>query len=308
MTILNIYEQHKGRGGTGSFEATTNERVFLVQMDVGTRTTYYVGNAVAALGLYVGHINPDNAFSICKEVDVKNDIAPTIWKVTCKYSTLSPDRKDDEDPDLDPIQIDVGEENFTRPAVYNRDGEAILTSSGTRPNPPVMVEDTNRLINIEGSWAGTGFPAWESGFRNRINSDSFSFIGTSRVVSAKRAQCKSITFGKVEYRGGNGTVPFRSFKITVKLLDEDDPDFDEQTSFLDASFQRKPTASEISAGTFTGADRVDIKLPDGSDPKEPVLLDGSGQPKFDADPATAYFRYSKTLYLATFGGNLPGCV
>lgn len=310
MTILNLYEQHKGRGGTGKDDSTVDDRVFLLEMDRGDRGTYYVGNQLAAvplLNLRVGGVHPENAAAFVTDVVLKNQKAPTFWKATVKYSTRPDSRKDPDDPDLDPIQISVDEEKFQRPVVKNRDDEAVLTSSGTRPNPPVQVEDSNRIINIEGSVAGTDFPTWESGFRNRINDDQFKIVGTTRVVEPKYAKVRSITLGKVDYRGGDETKPYRSYKIQLEVLDPADPDWDVQTSFLDASFQRKPTAAEITAGTFTADDRIDIKV-NGEDPKEPVLLDGSGQPLNDPSPSNAVFQESKSLYLATFAGNLPGCV
>lgn len=307
MTIVNLYEQHKGRGGTGSADKTADDRVFLIEMDQGNRGTYYVGNALAGVvgdELYVGGVHPENSFSFVTEVVLKSE-KPKWWRATVKYSTQDP--VDFDDPDLDPIDISVDEEKFQRPAVQNRDAEAILTSSGTRPNPPFMVEDSNRIVTIAGSHAGSDFPAWESGYRNRINSDAFKILGTTRVVGVKKGKVRSITLGKVDFRGGDGTKPFRPYKIQLEILDPADPDWDVQTSFLDASFQRLPTAAEISAGTYTANDRVDIKV-NGEDSKEPVLLDGAGQPLLNPSPSNAVFRASKTLYLAAFVGNLPGCV
>lgn len=307
-SIVDIWEQFKGRRGTVSQDKVEDDRVFHVVMDDGTATTYDVLLAMETLGIIRGAVHPINPWAVIRQIAVRNDLAPKMWKATVSYSTLNDDRKHETDPDLDPLQVSVDEEKFQRPAITNRDDEAILTSSGTRPDPPVMVEDTNRIVNIEGSVAGTLFPAWESGFRNRINSAPFTIYDTGRVVTTKRGKVRSITLGKVDYRGIDGTIPFRPFKIQIEILDPDEPDFDERTRYLDISTRRKPTAQEIADGKYVEADRPPVRNPDGTDSKEPQLLDGDGLELDDPSPATAVFLESKTLRLANFAGNLPGCV
>lgn len=305
MALVQIWEQFRGRGATAQNTGISYDRVFKVEMSTGADGPHEVGVAMNGLGFILGVAHPDNAFALLNKIDPKNDKAPRWWKVTIGYSTLARDQKHTSDPDLDPLQISVDEEKFTRPSLYDRDGEAILSSSGTRPDPPVMVEDTNRILTIKGSSAGTGFPAWENGYRNRINSDAFKIAGTDRTVQAKKAKVRSIKLGDVEYRGGS--IALRPFTLQLEVLDTDDPTWEDLTNYLDASYYRRATAAEISEGTYTADDLVEILI-NGKQPKEPQLLDGSGQPLVDPTPSNAVFRESKTLRLGVFIGNLPGCI
>ena len=315
MTLISIDPLASHRAGSADANSLTDIKAWRVEMDTASRTQLQVKSELEALGIKPGAISAENALLTISKLDVKQyQKAPRFWLVTATFQ--SPDRersstydgkRDPDDPDADELQISSDEETFQRPATKNRDGEAILTSSGGQPNPPIMVEDTNRVYTIEGSVAGAGLPAFENGFRRCINSDTFNLVenGTLlRVVGPKQAKVKSVTVSKINYRG---TTPFRTFRLQLSILDDDDPDWDEMTAFLDADFKRRPTDAEVASNTYAVLDRVDITLADGTAPKDRVLLDGLGYPLENPNEANAVFLPSKTLYLATFGGNLPGC-
>lgn len=293
MAVINVREIHRGRDGQGSLEETTYTRVFRVWTSTGSDEasvilTYLAGSP---WNLYPGAAYPQDSRAWCTGARPTQDLGPLGWLVTATYSTK---RERAERPEDDPIKISWDEEDYDVVVQKNRNGKAVLNSAGDYPNPALTAQDSILICTIEANVAA--LPTYLRTYRKAINQAAFVIDGLT--VSAKHARVRRISLGQSKYRG---TFPFRDVRIELAITDNDEDDW--ELRFLDRGF-RKKVSNGATPPVYT---REKIVSDDGTEPTEPVLLNGSGAVLADPTPDNAVFIEVPFYRLKQFIGNIPGC-
>lgn len=191
MAIIQINEIWQGRSGGESFEARQYTRVFRVRTNNKFDTAVEV--KLSGVPVLKDLHNVDNG-AFCQDIDAKQEpFSPTIWIVTCSYSSKNENVvKDKDNPLNDVAQITWTTEQFQRVAAFDRDGDAILNSAGQIFDPPLQVDDTRVVVNIVTNQAFV--PTWIIDTPDTLNSTSVTIDGlliAPEVAKVKNSQCES---------------------------------------------------------------------------------------------------------------------
>ena len=204
------------------------------------------------------------------------------WQVELSYSSkveLS------ETPTSDPIRISWGTEQFQRPLVFDKNGDAVVNSAGDPFDPPPMIDDSRRTVTIRVNVASV--PSYISSYQDTVNSDQFVIDGFT--VNIGQAKIQSITVSEPQVR--NETT-YREITITMHIQKDG-----WKIEPLDAGFRE-----------IDGAGRKNIvNSIDGEEPTSPVPLNGSGVVLAAPTPSTAVFLEFDAYATAAYISNIPGC-
>lgn len=262
------------RGGRNSKGQRTYVRVYILSSTDISENEYDVGSHPSLP--YIGEVHDVDTGAYCYDIDVKQVAGYVGWEVTVSWST---EWVLDQDPTLDAAVIEWDSEQFQKPAVFDRDGKAILNSAGDFFDPPVMMDDSRRIVTIQKNLASV--PAWILSYKDAINIAGFTVDGLT--VAAETAKVQAVRVGGNNYR--NGTT-FRSLTLTL-CIDEDGWDL----SPLDQGFRKIGYGGELE----------NIRNPgDNERPSSPVCLDGSGGELANPSPLNAVFIPANVYKLKDF--------
>lgn len=248
MTITYLGENHAP--ATNDRGSRTYTRTFRLTTSAKTETAYDVGSH-ASLPV-IGEVHPDDSNAFCTTLTPDPTDPWRGWTVTAQYSDA---RTLAEDPTDDSAIITWGSEQFQKPVVFDRNGNFVVNSAGDPFDPPLMVDDSRRVVTVQKNLAVV--PTWILDYQDAVNSDSFTVDGY--LVGAGLAKMQSVTVGERQRR--NGTV-FRTVTFTIHLQRDG-----WMLNALDAGFR------ENVYGALANIRNSD----DGELPAAPVPLDGSGQ-------------------------------
>lgn len=203
------------------------------------------------------------------------------WTVELSYSSKV---EMAEDPLNDPVRISWGTEQFQRPLVFDKDGDAVVNSAGDPFDPPPMIDDSRRTVTIRKNVATV--PTYISSYQDTVNSDQFAIDGFT--VAIGKAKIQTISVSEVQTRNG---TDYREVTITMHIQKNG-----WNVEPLDAGFR------EIS-----GSGRIQILNLDGEEPTSPVPLDGAGAALANPTVSTCVFLDFEAYETAAYIGNIPGC-
>lgn len=283
MTVTYKGEDPEGRSASNDTGMRRYTRVFKLETSDRSEGPYAVGSHASLPK--IGSLYPDDPYAWCKTLDVAWVAGWKAWKVTANYTS---ERELAEDPTGDPAVISWDSEQFQRPAIFDKDGNAICNSAGDPFDPPNMMDDSRRIVTITKNLAVV--PTWILTYQDAVNSDTFTVDGVSVGVGVAKMQRVSV--GPTERRNA---ITFRPVTFQIHL--ERDGWLLEP---LDAGFR------ELQAGSGSGAGSlVNIVNPgDGLQPSAPVPLDGAGVSLTDPSTTNNVFL-SFSVYQTLAFSSLP---
>ena len=249
MTVHFLEEDAGARTATNSRGVRTYTRAFRFETDSQTDDAWEVGS------------HPDSprigqAFrdAWCISVTPACTDPWKGWTVTAEYSSAI---EMNEDPTQDAMQIRVYTEQFQKPAVFDKDGNKIVNSAGDPFDPPLMMDDSRRVISLVRNVAA--YPSWVLTYQDAVNSDTFTVRGITYAVGVGKVQSVSISDAQVR----NG-YPFYTLEVLIHLQKNGwilQP--------LDVGFRELD---------YAGTSLINILNPgDNERPSAPVPLDGAGR-------------------------------
>lgn len=174
------------------------------------------------------------------------------WTITAEYSSAV---EMNVDPTQDAMQIRVYTEQFQKPAVFDKNGNKIVNSAGDPFDPPLMMDDSRRVISLVRNVAA--YPSWVLSYQDAVNSDTFTVRGITYAAGVGKVQSVSISDSQIR-----NNVPFYSVEVLIHLQKNGwilQP--------LDVGFRE----------LGYGGDLINILNPgDTERPSAPVPLDGTG--------------------------------
>jgi hypothetical protein len=279
MTITFIEEISEGRSANNTKGQRSYTRKFKLKSSANSEGPYAVGSNASLPR--IGSLHPEDSFAWCVSLQVDQFSGRFGWIVTANYSS---ERELSEVPTNDPAIITWSSEQFQRPAVFDKDGNAIVNSAGDPFDPPNMMDDSRRVVTVTKNL--TTVPAWILTYQDAVNSDVFTVDGVS--IGAGLAKIQSVSVGEVQSRNATS---FRTVSFTIHLQKDGwllEP--------LDAGFREIDYAS----GSL-----VNILNPgDSEQPSAPVPLDGSGA-ALDNPSTTNNVFLSFTVYETKVFSALP---
>lgn len=236
-----------------------------------------------------GYTYPPYQFASVRTVTCKR-VEGGIYTYTAEYSDKNSSEKKatDENPlnDLPIIKPSAG--MITRTLTRDLDDKAILNSAGD----PILQTFEDNVIGLSVTSNVPYVPAEFMALRNKRNLAAFTIGGVP--VSAKAARFVLPSNWVSEPKARND-VSYLEFTYEL-ILDEIDL---HDGRPLDAGFRWKYSDSPLKI--------ITILNEDGSEPSEPILLDGSGHINEDPNPDTAvYLRFEK--YPTADFSILPGVI
>lgn len=224
-------------------------------------------------GVGYGSTYHEDSSAWLQKIHCKNEsFSPYVWIVTCNYST---ERETSADPTIEPAIITWGGEQFQKPAVYDRNGDAIVNSAGEFFEDPPQMDDSRITAQIQKNVAAV--PSWILTYKDAVNQSVFTLDGISIGVEVAKLQPPSI--GQEQSRGG---YAFRQLTLNMHF----NPDT-WALSILDRGY------NEIDPDAPTK--RKKILDNDGLEPTVPQLLNGLGRKLNNPNLSNAVFL-SKDVY------------
>lgn len=264
MSVIFKEEIGSGRKATNTKGMRSYTRQFRLETTSRSDGPYAVGSDFN-LPL-IGSVHPEDPFAWCTSLSVDNTEDWKGWTVTAEYSS---ERELSETPTSDPALISWSSEQFQRPAIIDKDGNAIVNSAGDPFDPQNMIDDSRRVVTVTKNLSSV--PSWILTYQDAVNSGSFTVDGIT--VGDGLAKMQSVTVSEAQSR--NGTA-FRTVTFSMHL---------EKNGWLleplDAGFRQL---------AFDGITRINIKNDgDAELPTSPVLLDGAGKVLVDPNPSNVFY-------------------
>lgn len=135
-----------------------------------------------------GSPHPDNDSCWVSNIDVENHEPYAGWLVTVSYSS---EVEFNENPLDEPARITWDTEQFQKPLVKDKDGNAAVNSAGDPLDPPQMVDDSRRVVTIVKNLPAV--PGWIQSYQDAVNSDEFVVDGVTVAVGKAKAQRVSVS-------------------------------------------------------------------------------------------------------------------
>lgn len=129
------------------------------------------------------------------------------WTITAEYSSAV---EMNVDPTQDAMQIRVYTEQFQKPAVFDKNGNKIVNSAGDPFDPPLMMDDSRRVISLVRNVAA--YPSWVLSYQDAVNSDTFTVRGITYAAGVGKVQSVSISDGQIR-----NNVPFYTVEVLIHL-------------------------------------------------------------------------------------------
>lgn len=262
----------KNRSANNTRGIRTYTDTYSVEVTSQSDTAYTAGSA-SGLPL-VGQVHPDDFTAWCTSLDVQLVGGWKWYTVTANYSS---EFELSENPLFEPAQITWDFEQFQRPALADRSGDAVLNSAGDYYDPPAMRDDSRPIVSVTKNLSVV--PTWILNYQDAINSSAFTVDGI--VVAAELAKMNRVGISTVQNRNG---IQFRTVTMEIHLQRDG-----WALSLLDAGYRKK-----------SGTTRVIILSDDGTEPSTPIPLDGSGALLSNPTPTNAVFNSYDVYYTADF--------
>lgn len=221
---------------------------------------------------FVGAVHPYDWRLYCVDRSIVNADPWKGWTVSTSWSS---EREFNEDPLQDPIEIEWDSEQFQVPLIVDRNGDAVLNSAGDPFDPPVMIDDSRRVVTVKKNLAAP--PSWILSYQDAVNSDAFTLDGIPIAVG--EAKLQRVSVGKWNYRNG---VAFRTVNMVIHLQKNG-----WHQKPLDAGFRMKVTISGEEKRQL-----ITMTNEDGGTeyPVVPAPLDFAGAPLADPTFTTCQFH------------------
>jgi hypothetical protein len=256
MTVTYLGEDPSGRRANNKLGVRTYTRVFKFETSDQAEDAWDVGSHASAP--LIGDVFHD---AWCNAITPENNNPWKGWQITAEYSS---ERELATDPTTDPAIIKVSTEQFQREAVVTNTGDLICNSAGDPFDPPLMMDDSRRVIHISKNMSG--HPSWLLDYADVVNSDSFTVKGIT--YTAGQGKVQRVSIGEEQVRNG---VTFVVVDIEIHLQKNGWP-----IDRIDAGFRQT-----VYSGRENIRNSIDEELP-----AAPVPLDGSGTAIADPTPAT----------------------
>ena len=283
--------QSKGRDGAWTIDDRRYSELWRVDVDSLTDTQV---DALLATNIpSIGDTFSDDTGSYCVSLTPRS-LDRYAWSIVAQYSSK---QEFSTNPLNDPVVVTWDDDPYQKPAFEDSSGNAICNSAGDPFDPPPEVDDSRGTIIIQKNVGAT--PGYVRGYRNAVNSNAFR-VGRSATdpfiltVAAESAKIRRFAMSAIKKRSG---TEFAVLTIEMQVLDDAD---DWTLRNLDRGFNVKRS------GDATKRDKV--LLDDGSEPSEPVLLDGSGARLANPSASNAVFIEDDYYTLKAFENTIPGCL
>jgi hypothetical protein len=275
MTIISVGEEPGGETAVNDKGVRSYQRMFTVVTNSKYDRAYHVGSDARLPR--IGSLHPDDPFAWCTRLNVSCPNPYSKWQVSADYSS---ERELNEDPTAEPAYIRWDSEQFQRPAIQDKNGDAICNSAGDPFDPYKMMDDSRRSVSVQKNLSVV--PSWILDYQDAVNSDMFNLDGISIAVG--KAKIQRVSVGGKERRNG---IAFREVTMQIHLQRDGWAIYAE-----DVGFRYK----------FSGV-RYNIRnAGDTEYPAAPVPLDGFGAP-LDNPSTTAnvllpFYVYSELPFAA----------
>lgn len=267
--------------GNRSEGAISHFRSFLVT----TNNALDDGAVVLASGDTIGtqHANDPNAYLEHREA-INDPNHRLVWRVNLEYSSS---RTRTTSPLTEPAVISWGFAQFSRPAIKDRDGSAIVNSAGDPFDPAPEIDDSRLFCRVTKNVPAVP-EAILKNMMNKTNTDPIVVDGVA--IGTNRAKVQALTVSPKRIRNG---IIYRTLEYELHL------------NFATGGW----TLSELDRGFrevdgTSGTRKAIVNDSDSSDPSQPVLLNGSGGVLSDPTAATAEY-VDFEVYEETSFGPLP---
>lgn len=205
MTVIFKEETGQGRSATNEKGMRRYSRAFLLETTSQSDGPYAVGSDASLPR--IGSLHPEDSNAWCVNLRVENSKPWKGWTVTAEYTS---EREITEDPTSEPAAITWTSEQFQRPVVFDNNGHAVVNSAGDPFDPPIMMDDSRRVVTISKNLAVV--PVWILTYQDAVNSDAFNVDGVT--VAAGLAKVQSVTVSELQRRNN---IPFRVVTLVIHL-------------------------------------------------------------------------------------------
>jgi hypothetical protein len=279
----------------GSRRATNTKGVrnysqsYLLTTDTLDDTAYDVGSHASLPK--IGDVFADDSYAYCTTLEVTNHAPFQGWTVAATWSTER--TIDATDPTADEIMVSWSSEIYQEPVFTDINGGSVTNSAGDYYIDPVPTRDNTHLIAKIRSNV-TSVPTWVLSKQNNVNSGIIVIGGLS--IPAKMARLCRLEIGERQLRG---TASFYQLSFEIHIHE-----VGWHLTPLDVGFRRLEYGEPVQIRTDdTGAI---VLFPNGEEPTQPVLLDGTGEVLDVALlPAGAVYR-DHQIYVESDLTTMPG--
>lgn len=205
MAVTLLGEDTEARYAQNTKGVRTYRRAFKLQSNDKTDGPYEVGST-SGLPL-IGDVHHEDASAWCVSLTVENFAPYKGWRVTAEYSS---EHEIDNTPTDDPALITWDSEQFQRPAIFDSSGNAIVNSAGDPFDPPLMMDDSRRVVTIIKNLSAV--PSWILTYQDAVNNASFTLDGLT--IGAGLAKIQRVAVSERQIR--NGTT-FRQVTLVMHL-------------------------------------------------------------------------------------------
>ena len=251
MSVTNIYQLTGGRDLNVTVDGIkTASLVYGVVTDAVMTLPAILSDPLTSV---IGGTYPSNPDMYINNVKI-NDMEGSVrtYRIELSYTN---ERELEENPLNEPSRVSVGGEYYQAPVFTDRNGQALVTSSGEYPEG--LFED-HVQINFTVSKNVPSVPGWLLTAAGAVNISGFAIRGLS--IAAEKARLGIVTASDELTRNG-----FLFYKLSIPISFRAKG---WKTEYMDRGYWKKDPA--------TPTKRAKIYLDDGSVPSSPVPLDGSG--------------------------------
>lgn len=222
---MSVYSCLEISGQQASLDGANGQRTYSRLFRVITTSRIDAGPAILALAgsslpgrgdFYRGADGSIDTGAWVKKIDPQQDRDnPKVWEVRVDYG---PGEPPDENPLNRPAKYSWGKAKYTKPAVKDRNGKAIMNSAKVHYDPPAEMDDSRRTLTIVRN--EVSYDAARSlDYEDAVNDSAF--MG----FAAGRAKVEGITATSESENGFNYWIVtyefhFRRDGWTLKLLDQ----------------------------------------------------------------------------------------
>lgn len=263
----------RGRSASNTKGVRTYTRTKLFRASSQDDDEYDVGSHPSVA--LIGSVHPSDTTAWCTQLTVENTNFWAGWTVTEQYSS---ENELAENPLFEPATFDWDFEQFERVADVDKNGDAITNSAGDIfTDPPLMRDDSRPLCTVTKNLAAV--PTAILTYQDAVNSSAFTLDGLS--ITTGLAKMNRVSVSRKQLRNG---YTFRVVTFDIHLQRD--------------AWNLKPL--DYGYRAKSGSDRTAIVSTDGTEPRTPVLLNGSGAVLSPPTSATAVYLSYDVYYALDF--------
>jgi len=291
MAVTSFKEIHHGRDGETVEGVRRYTRVFRAITSAATDGPAIIQADARCPDL--GAVYPGDLTAFCRRVRCRNEsFSKTVWIVTCAYSS---EHEIEEDPLLDPVEIEWQTAAYREVVERGRDRTAHLNAAGDSFDPPAEADDSRWEIVITKNVSGV--PSWLRTYRDAVNNAAFVVDGEE--IGTGEAKVSATHLSKEQERND------QTYRVLTLTLHVRDPEFQGRPAgkewfvcSLNQGFRQRNPLNELER--IECVDDHDVRV------NAPVLLDTEGRQIEDPEPGDANFIYCDYYPQKDFTV-LPGC-